>query len=106
MTAEPNACGRLPQVRLESDARTCTVVVTAGWNLGAYLRRNRMKFSVFMGLFLVLLLVWVGAFFVYHIANVAIHLLLVFAVIALALHFLWDPSKKEKAEKVDLSHPR
>jgi uncharacterized membrane protein YfcA len=65
-----------------------------------------MKFSVFMALFLVLLLVWVGAFFVYHVADVAIHLLLVFAVISLALHFLWDPSKKEKNEKIDLSRPR
>jgi uncharacterized membrane protein YfcA len=52
-----------------------------------------MRFSGFMALFLILLLVWAGAFFVYHVANVAIHLLLVFAVISLALHFLWDGKK-------------
>jgi len=62
-----------------------------------------MRFSGFMTLFLILLLVWAGAFFVYHIANAAIHLLLVFAVISLALHFLWDPRKNEKN---DLSRPR
>ena len=52
-----------------------------------------MRFSGFMALFVILVLVWVGAFLVYHVANVAIHLLLVFAVISLALHFLWDGKK-------------
>jgi hypothetical protein len=59
-----------------------------------------MKFSGFMALFLILLVVWIVGFFVYHVANAAIHLLLVFAVISLALHFLWDDKKN------DLERPR
>jgi hypothetical protein len=59
-----------------------------------------MRFSAFMALFLVLLLLWAGGFLVFHVASVLIHLLLVFAVIALALHYLWDGKKN------DLSRPR
>lgn len=59
-----------------------------------------MRFSAFMGLFLILLLAWAMGFMVYHVASVLIHLLLVFAVISLALHFLWDGKKN------NLSRPR
>jgi RsiW-degrading membrane proteinase PrsW (M82 family) len=59
-----------------------------------------MRFSGFMALFLILVVAWLVAFLVYHVANGAIHLLLVFAVISLALHFLWDGKKN------DLSRPR
>lgn len=59
-----------------------------------------MRFSAFMGLFLILLLAWAVGFMVYHVASVLIHLLLVFAVISLALHFLWDGKKN------NLSRPR
>ncbi len=59
-----------------------------------------MRFSGFMALFLILVVVWLVSFLVYHVANAAIHLLLVFAVISLALHFLWDGKKN------DLSRPR
>ena len=59
-----------------------------------------MRFSAFMGLFLILLLAWAMGFLVFHVASVLIHLLLFFAVVALALHFLWDGKKN------DLSRPR
>jgi len=39
-------------------------------------------------LFLVLLVAWIGGFAVFHVAGVLIHLLLVFAVISLILHFV------------------
>ncbi|HEY2460642.1 MAG TPA: lmo0937 family membrane protein [Candidatus Acidoferrum sp.] len=45
-----------------------------------------MRFSAFLALFLVLLMLWVGGFLVYHIASAFIHLLLIFALIALILH--------------------
>jgi|GEM_PF-458861 hypothetical protein len=57
-----------------------------------------MRFSLFMGLFVLLVVIWVVGFLVMHVAGVAIHLLLFFAVIALALHFLWD-GKKNNLER-------
>ena len=39
-------------------------------------------------LFVVLLLSWIGGFVVFHVAGGLIHLLLVFAVISLVLHFV------------------
>ncbi len=57
-----------------------------------------MRFSLFMGLFVLLVVIWVVGFLVMHVASLAIHLLLFFAVIALALHFLWD-NKKNSLER-------
>jgi Family of unknown function (DUF5670) len=37
---------------------------------------------------LVLVLLWLGGFFAFHIAGFAIHILLVFAVISIIFHFL------------------
>jgi hypothetical protein len=37
---------------------------------------------------IVLLLAWIGAFVVFHVASFLIHLLLIFAVISLILHFV------------------
>src|ERR1700686_3257516 len=48
--------------------------------------RNRM--SVWTILFVVLLIAWSGGFTVFHVAGGLIHLLLVFAVISLILHFV------------------
>ena len=44
--------------------------------------------SVWTILFIVLLIAWIGGFSVFHVAGGLIHLLLVFAVISLILHFL------------------
>jgi len=44
--------------------------------------------SVWTILFIVLLIAWIGGFTVFHVAGVLIHLLLVFAVISLILHFV------------------
>jgi hypothetical protein len=59
-----------------------------------------MKFSGYLGIFLALVLVWVAAFVVFHVANFLVHLVLFFALVALALHFLWG------GKKSDLSRPR
>lgn len=44
--------------------------------------------SIWTILFLVLLIAWIGGFTVFHVAGGLIHLLLLFAVISLVLHFL------------------
>ena len=41
---------------------------------------------MFVILFAVLLVAWLGGFMVFHIAGALIHILLLFAVIALVLH--------------------
>jgi hypothetical protein len=44
--------------------------------------------SIWTILFVVLLVVWIGGFTVFHVAGGLIHLLLLFAVISLILHFV------------------
>ncbi len=44
--------------------------------------------SIWTVLFVILLVAWIGGFTVYHVAGGLIHLLLLFAVISLILHFV------------------
>jgi hypothetical protein len=44
--------------------------------------------SVWTILFVVLLVAWIGGFTVFHVAGGLIHLLLLFAVVSLILHFV------------------
>lgn len=44
--------------------------------------------SIWMMLFAVLLIAWIGGFTVFHVAGGLIHLLLLFALISLILHFV------------------
>ena len=44
--------------------------------------------SIWTIVFVVLLVAWIGGFTVFHVASGLIHLLLVFAVISLILHFV------------------
>lgn len=46
------------------------------------------QMSIWTILFVVLLIAWLGGFTVFHVAGGLIHLLLVFAVISLILHFV------------------
>ena len=43
--------------------------------------------SMFQGLFVVLLVMWLLGFFAFHVAGGLIHLLLIVALISLVLHF-------------------
>jgi hypothetical protein len=43
---------------------------------------------LFIALFAILLVMWIGGFLVFHVASALIHLLLVLAVISLILHFV------------------
>jgi hypothetical protein len=49
------------------------------------------RMSIWTILFVVLLIAWLGGFTVFHVAGGLIHLLLVFAVISLVLHFVLGP---------------
>ncbi|HZQ18203.1 MAG TPA: DUF5670 family protein [Terriglobales bacterium] len=44
--------------------------------------------SIWMILFVILLIAWIGGFTLFHVASALIHLLLLFAVISLILHFV------------------
>lgn len=45
--------------------------------------------SIWTILFIVLLVAWISGFTVFHVAGGLIHLLLVFAIISLILHFVF-----------------
>jgi Family of unknown function (DUF5670) len=47
--------------------------------------------SIWTILFVILLIAWLGGFTVFHVAGGMIHLLLIFAVISLILHFVLGP---------------
>ena len=46
------------------------------------------QMSIWMILFVVLLIAWIGGFTVFHVAGALIHLLLILAVVSLVVHFL------------------
>ena len=50
--------------------------------------KEREHMSIWMILFIVLLIAWIGGFTLFHAAGALIHLLLVFAVISIILHFV------------------
>jgi hypothetical protein len=61
--------------------------IVSGWHS---LTENleELKMSIWMILFVVLLIAWVGGFTMFHVAGGLIHLLLLFAVISIVLHFV------------------
>jgi uncharacterized protein DUF5670 len=56
--------------------------------LGTYFKEENRQMSMWTILFVILLIAWLGGFTVFHVAGGLIHLLLVFAVISLILHFV------------------
>jgi hypothetical protein len=46
-----------------------------------------MFFSLFLGLYIVLVVVWVLGWFAFHVAGGLIHILLIVAAISLIVHF-------------------
>jgi hypothetical protein len=56
-----------------------------------YLEEEK-KMSIWTILFIILLIAWITGFSVFHVAGGLIHLLLVFAVISLILHFVMGRS--------------
>jgi Family of unknown function (DUF5670) len=51
-----------------------------------------MRFGPFLGIALVLFLLWIGGFVFFHVAGFMIHLLLIFAVISLVIHLFSAPA--------------
>jgi hypothetical protein len=49
---------------------------------------------MFLVIALVLVLAWIGGFVVFHTAGFLIHLLLIFAVVSLIMHFVRGSSAK------------
>jgi hypothetical protein len=47
-----------------------------------------MKFGPFLGLAIILCILWIGGFLMFHVAGFFIHLLLIFAVISLVIHLV------------------
>jgi hypothetical protein len=47
-----------------------------------------MRFGPFMVIAFLLLLMWAGGFLLFHVASGLIHVLLLFAVISLVVHFI------------------
>ncbi len=45
-----------------------------------------MRFGPFLGLALLLLVLWVGGFLMFHVAGALIHLLLLFALVSFVIH--------------------
>jgi hypothetical protein len=48
---------------------------------------GNMRFGPFLGIAILLFILWLGGFLMFHIAGGLIHLLLLFAVISLVIHF-------------------
>lgn len=51
-------------------------------------RGENMRFGPFLGIAILLLILWLGGFLMFHIAGGLIHLLLLFALISLVIHFV------------------
>src|SRR5215469_12888811 len=49
---------------------------------------GNMRFEPFLDLALLLFILWLGSFLVFHVASALIHLLLLFAIISVVVHFL------------------
>ena len=46
-----------------------------------------MRFGPFLAIALLLFILWIGGFLVFHVASALIHLLLLVAIISLVVHF-------------------
>jgi hypothetical protein len=47
---------------------------------------GKMRFGPFLGIGILLLVLWLGGFLMFHIAGLFIHLLLLFAIISIVIH--------------------
>ncbi len=54
---------------------------------GSYVNSRRVSI-MFLVIGIILLVLWIGGFFVFHIASWAIHLLIIFAIISIVWNFI------------------
>jgi len=52
-----------------------------------------MRFGPFLGLVILLVILWAGGFVFFHVAGFMIHLLLIFAVISLIVHLFTSSAR-------------
>jgi len=50
-----------------------------------------MRFGPFLGIAILLFIIWIVGFVAFHVASFLIHVLLILAVISLIAHFLMGP---------------
>ena len=53
-----------------------------------------MRFGPFLAIFIVLFVLWIGGFVLYHVTGLMIHLLLLSAVVSLLIHFFSSSDHK------------
>jgi hypothetical protein len=58
----------------------------AGSGTKTHARGGNMRFGPFLGIAILLLILWLGCFLMFHIASGLIHLLLLFAIIFFVIH--------------------
>jgi hypothetical protein len=66
----------------------CSLDLISGHTKGFTTTTWEDLMSVWTVLFVILLIAWIGGFTVFHVAGGLIHLLLLFALISLVLHFV------------------
>jgi fatty acid desaturase len=87
---ERHSLGR--SVRRGAFRMRAAAVVELAWQFACV--GGVMRFSAFLAIFMVLLLLWAGGFLVYHVASALIHLLLVFALVFFVMHVVRGVARK------------
>ena len=96
IACQANRCGDCagcyPALRFENNfegkQRSAAVLALMGRN-SRILRHFKYEANdMFLLLAIILLILWVGGFFVMHISSFLIHLLIIFAVISLVIHLI------------------
>jgi hypothetical protein len=68
----------------------CTPTLTQPWRVEAQSANKSLgkKVPMFLILAIVLVILWIGGFTVMHVSSLFIHLLLLFAIISVIMHFV------------------
>src|SRR5579875_640346 len=76
---------------LSAQATHCTFLLLSVWGRQTHLGAsgvNERRESMFLLLAIILVILWAGGFFLFHVTSFMIHLLIIFAVISLVFHFI------------------
>ena len=73
---------------MRSNETVWTVLSLQGWVEARSIFGPRERPIMFLILAVVLVVLWLGGFTLMHVSSLAIHLLLVFAVISIVMHFI------------------
>jgi hypothetical protein len=84
----PGLIGQAAQFAATSNARTGNSLQAECWVPRRFTLREGKATPMFLILAIVLVVLWLGGFLMFHTAGFLIHLLLLFAVISLVIHFV------------------